>query len=85
MAVAHPPALVLMDLWMPGMDGLTATQHLKADTRTVGVPVLALSAQSLAPDPTQATAAGAAAFLAKPCDPDVLLSRIRDALSRRLE
>ena len=80
MAVANPPDLVLMDLWMPVMEGVTATAQLKADPRTLDVPVLALSAQTLAPDPAEAAAAGARAFIAKPCDPDMLLSCIRDAL-----
>jgi two-component system cell cycle response regulator DivK len=82
-AVAHPPDLVLMDLWMPVMDGLTATKRLKADPRTFGVPVLALTAQSGSPNPAQMAAAGAAAFITKPCDPDVLLNRIRGALGQR--
>jgi two-component system cell cycle response regulator DivK len=81
-AQASPPDLVLMDLWMPVLDGLQATRQLKEDKRTAHVPVLALSAQATAPGPEIAAQAGAQAFVQKPCDPDELLDHIRKALSR---
>jgi CheY-like chemotaxis protein len=71
-----------MDLWMPVIDGIEATRQLKADSRTAHVPVLALSAQAHAPDSSTALAAGADAFLSKPCDPDQLLDHIRVAMRR---
>jgi CheY-like chemotaxis protein len=80
-ARASPPDLVLMDLWMPVLDGLEATRRLKEDERTCHVPVLALSAQTFAPSAEAAAEAGAASFVAKPCDPDELLQHIRSALS----
>ena len=79
-AVESPPALVLMDLWMPIMDGLTAIQRLKADPRTAAIPVIALSAHGNDPVPSRATAAGAHGFLQKPCDLDALILSIRVAL-----
>ena len=82
-ALADPPDLILMDLGMPVMDGFTATERLKADSRKLGVPVLAMSAQTFVPGPHQGTAAAPAPFITKPCDPDVLLSHIRNALGRR--
>jgi len=81
-ATAATPDLVLMDLWMPVLDGMEALKRLKSDTRTARVPVLALSAQSDAPDPSAVVRAGADAFVAKPCDPDLLLEHIRSAMRR---
>jgi CheY-like chemotaxis protein len=78
----HPPDLVLMDLWMPVLDGLRATELLKADEITADVPVLALSAQGGPYTEAWARAAGAEAFLHKPADPDELLVRMREVFAR---
>jgi CheY-like chemotaxis protein len=78
----HPPDLVLMDLWMPVLDGLRATELLKADEVTAEVPVLALSAQGGPYAEEWARAAGAEAFLHKPADPDELLVRMREVFAR---
>ena len=75
------PVLILMDLWMPGIDGVEATKRLKADVRTAHVPVLAISAQSRSPTAATAIAAGAEAFVSKSCDPELLLQQIRLALN----
>jgi CheY-like chemotaxis protein len=74
------PHLVLMDLWMPVVDGLKATEALKADPHMKDVPVLALSADTFSPASQRALDAGAERFLAKPVNPDALLDAIRDAL-----
>ena len=84
-AKAHRPDLVLMDLWMPVLDGLDATAQLKADRTTTDVPVLALSADVFPPTPDRAKAVGCDAFLAKPLDPDSLLLEIRGAFRRVVE
>jgi len=75
------PHLVLMDLWMPIVDGLQATETLKADPHTRDVPVLALSADTFSLVGERALQAGADRFLAKPVSPDALLDAIRDSLS----
>ena len=77
------PALILMDLWMPVVDGVEALKLLKADARTAHVPVVAVSAQSLTPNAATVVAAGADAVLLKPSDPDVLIEHIRAAMGRR--
>jgi CheY-like chemotaxis protein len=81
-ALLHTPDLILLDLWMPVVDGVEALKRLKGDARTAGIPVLAMSAQSSAPDAPTVIAAGADALLAKPSDPDVLLDHIRAAMRR---
>ena len=75
------PHLVLMDLWMPIVDGLQATETLKADPHMKDVPVLALSADTVSAVGERAISAGAERFLAKPISPDALLEAIRDSLS----
>ena len=81
-AVAAPPDLVLMDLWMPVLDGLEAMKQLREDERTAHVPVVALSAQAVVPSAEAVKDAGATLFVQKPCEPDELLSHIRAAFAR---
>ena len=81
-ALADPPDVVLMDLAMPVMDGITATARLKDDSRTSAVPVVVTSAESAVLSRQRAAAAGAAGFIDKPCQPDLLLSQIREVLRR---
>ncbi len=81
-AQRNTPDLILMDLWMPVLDGLEAIKRLKSDFATAQVPVLALSAQVECPSPATVRAAGAETFISKPCDPDVLLEHIRAAMAR---
>ena len=81
-AVASPPDLVLMDLWMPVLDGLQAMKQLRGDARTAHVPVVALSAQGVIPNAEAAAEAGATMFIQKPCEPDELLRHIRTAFGR---
>ena len=81
-AMAAPPDLVLMDLWMPVLDGLQAMRQLREDKRTAHVPVVALSAQTVVPSVESVRDAGATVFVPKPCDPDELLRHIRAAFSR---
>ena len=70
------PQVILMDLMLPGLDGLEATRRLKADARTRGIPVLALSGR-VAPDgESLARQAGCDDFVPKPVSLNDLLDRI---------
>lgn len=62
------PRLILMDLQLPGMDGLTLTRRLKADPATRGVIVLALTAYAMKGDEEKALAAGCDGYVSKPID-----------------
>jgi CheY-like chemotaxis protein len=81
MARAALPALVLMDLSLPGMDGLEATRRLKADPATASIPVIALTAHAMASDRQCALAAGCDDFETKPIEFDRLLAKI-EALTK---
>jgi CheY-like chemotaxis protein len=67
-ALAQPPAIILMDLQMPGITGWDATRRLKAHPATKGVVVIALTAHAMAPDEGIARQAGCDAFIPKPFD-----------------
>jgi CheY-like chemotaxis protein len=77
------PALVLMDMSLPGIDGWEATKQLKADPATRGIPVIALTAHAMAGDREQALAAGCDDFDIKPIDLDRLLGKIEALLGRQ--
>jgi two-component system, cell cycle response regulator DivK len=76
-AICVRPDVVLMDLAMPRMDGWTATVRLRNEPRTAHLPIIILSAHASDRDRERLLAAGASEFLSKPCDLDVLASRLR--------
>jgi CheY-like chemotaxis protein len=70
MARQHHPDAILMDIFMPGLDGIEATRQLKADPATAAVPVIAYTAK---PASVRAGEELFAAVCTKPCPPDELL------------
>jgi CheY-like chemotaxis protein len=79
-AKAVQPDAILLDVMMPGMDGPTTLQHLRADPSTCDIPVVFLTAKVRSADRDTLTALGAAAVLAKPFDPLALSSQVAQAL-----
>jgi two-component system cell cycle response regulator DivK len=76
-AAAATPAVIVMDLALPRLDGWQAVRRLKADPRTRHIPVIALTAHAFVGDAKQAKAAGCDGYLAKPCLPEDLSRAIR--------
>lgn len=68
LAAAHIPTLVLMDVQLPGIDGVETLALLRRDARTAAIPVLALTAQAMHGDRGRLLDAGFDAYLAKPVD-----------------
>lgn len=81
---AHPD-LVLLDLMLPGMDGVSVCRRLRDDPDTHAIPVIMLTAKTAERDIVSGLDAGAVDYVTKPFSKDVLLARIRAALRRNEE
>ena len=82
MAGSEAPALILMDLSLPVIDGWEATRRLKAEPLTRNIPVIALSAHAMAGDREKAIAAGCDDYDTKPVELPRLLEKIAALLGR---
>ncbi len=74
------PAVIIMDLSMPVLDGWEATRRLKSDPKTAKIPIIVLSGFATPSDMARAKAAGADRVLTKPCLPQKLLAIVKDLL-----
>ena len=82
LARGEQPDLVLMDIQLPGMDGLRATALLKDDEATRGIPVIALTALAMKGDEDRIRAAGCDGYIAKPLAYKQFLATIADHLAK---
>jgi two-component system, cell cycle response regulator DivK len=82
MARSEAPALILMDMSLPGIDGWEATRQLKAAPETQKIPVIALTAHAMSGDRERAVAAGCDDFDTKPVELTRLLEKIEALLGR---
>ena len=82
MAHSELPALILMDLNLPVMDGWEATRQIKASPETQNIPVIALSAHAMAGDREKGLAAGCDDYDTKPVEFTRLLGKIEALLSK---
>ena len=82
MARSEAPALILMDMSLPGLDGWEATRQIKATPETRGIPVIALTAHAMSGDREKAIAAGCDDFDTKPVDLARLIEKIEALLGR---
>ena len=76
MALSERPALILMDMSLPVIDGWDATRRIKADAATRGIPVIGLTAHAMAGDREKAMAAGCEDYDTKPVELARLLGKI---------
>jgi len=80
LAIAHQPALIIMDVRMPGMGGIEACRRLKANPATASIPVIFLSAWHS--EEQAALQAGGMAFLLKPFNPDELIATVQKYITK---
>ena len=79
------PDLILMDIQLPDLDGLTATRMLKSDPRTAKLPVIALTAFAMKGDEDETRAAGCDGYVTKPIRYKEFLAEVDNVLKRRSE
>ena len=78
----HSPDLIILDLMMPGIDGLDVCKQLKAASETKAIPIIMLTAKSSESDIIVGLELGADDYISKPFSPKVLLARIKSVLRR---
>ncbi|HSE92381.1 MAG TPA: response regulator, partial [Methylomirabilota bacterium] len=83
LAREHRPALVLMDIQLPGIDGITALGQLRSDAGTRAIPVLAVTASAMTHDRQKILAAGFDGYQTKPIRVTEFLDAVRALLDRR--
>ena len=82
LVASHPPDLVLMDVSLPGLDGLEATRILKAREDTRRIPIIALTAHALKDDAVNASRAGCEGYIRKPISTRAFLQEISRFLDK---
>ena len=80
LASTHNPDLILMDINMPGMDGITAARLIKSNEQSKDIPVLALTASAMKGDDEKIIKQGFNGYIAKPIDAKALIAMIEESL-----
>ncbi len=78
---ARPPDLIILDLWLPTLDGWSVLEHTRSDPRSADIPVIVITGFGGESNRVRARAAGANAFLAKPFSRTDLLDETRRLLA----
>jgi two-component system cell cycle response regulator DivK len=84
LAIQSPPDLIVMDIGLPGIDGVEATRRLRADTRTSDIPIVAVTAFAMPGDEQRMLEAGCNAFLTKPLRLSDLVATAEGLLEGRI-
>ena len=82
LAKDRTPKLVLMDIQLPGMDGVSALEHLRKDPKTSRIPIVAMTASVMKEDRERFDKAGFDGFITKPIDVRAFPQQVRDAVAR---
>jgi CheY-like chemotaxis protein len=77
------PDLIVMDIQLPGMDGLEATRKLKEQRATADIPVVAVTSYAMKGDREKALAAGCAGYVTKPIDKNIFIKEIAARLGNK--
>jgi CheY-like chemotaxis protein len=77
------PDLVLMDIQLPGIDGIQALRQIRADTATQTIPIMAVTASAMTHDRQKIMAAGFDAYQSKPLNVKGFMDAVRELLDRR--
>ena len=85
LARSKMPRLILMDIGLPGMNGLEATRILKQDPATKDIPIIAVTAHAMRGDRELALAAGCDEYITKPIDIHMIAETVGQLLSRQAE
>ncbi len=81
-AQAEPPAAILLDIQLPGMDGYAVAAALRADAALAMVPIIAVTSYAMPGDREKVLAAGATAYIEKPINPDTFVEQIKPYVER---
>ncbi len=82
LAAEHRPALILMDIQLPGIDGITALERIRSDEKTSAIPAVALTASVMTGDRERFVKAGFDGFIAKPIDVSAFPGQVREHIAR---
>jgi two-component system cell cycle response regulator DivK len=77
------PALILMDIQLPGMNGIEALKRLRADSKTKAIPVIAVTASAMTHDRQKIMAAGFDGYQSKPINVKEFIAAVREMLDRK--
>jgi two-component system, cell cycle response regulator DivK len=80
LAERERPALILMDIQLPVIDGYEATRRIKSKAALKSIPIIAVTSYALSGDEAKARAAGCDAYVSKPFSPRQLLAKVRELL-----
>jgi len=80
LAVKEKPDLIIMDIQLPGIDGLEATKRIRASEADGDIPIIALTSFAMAGDRERALAAGCTGYIEKPINPETFMAEIEKYL-----
>ncbi|MDN3920760.1 response regulator [Roseateles violae] len=83
-SMTPPPALILLDIMMPDLDGFEVLKRLRADERTQGIPVIFITAMNSVMDEQQGLSLGAVDYVSKPFNAAVVLARVRTHIELKI-
>ena len=80
LAIKEKPDLIIMDIQLPGIDGLETTKRIRESQADGEIPIIALTSYAMAGDKKKALKAGCTGYVEKPINPDTLLGEIKKYL-----